>query len=107
MRSEAYYCSNIRIAASASLRDMTKNFDGEMMYSTPFPPMPPLTVPLPLVGVEEMEYVALTAWPKVGPLGAPMSSVPLRFPVGKPPSAVNSPEKIFTATTAGVVADPA
>ena len=64
-------------------------------------------VPLPFVGDEEMEYVALAAIPRLAPLGAPISSVPEIFPVGLAPSAVNSPEKITTPTAAGVVADPA
>ena len=39
------------------------------------------------------------AWkdvPGLAPLEAPISSVPVKLPVGVPPSAVNSPEKTFT-----------
>ena len=71
------------------------------------PPMPPLTVPLPFVGDGDTEYVALTATPKFGPLGAPISSVPLMLPVGLSPFAVNSPERIVTPSVAGTVASPA
>jgi hypothetical protein len=37
------------------------NFDGEITYATAFPPDPEvmLTVPLPFVGEEDTEYVAL------------------------------------------------
>jgi hypothetical protein len=63
-------------------------------------------VPLPLVGEEDMEYVALNAWPEIAPLAAPISAVPVRLPVGLAPFAVNSPEKIVTPDVAGVVAKP-
>jgi hypothetical protein len=33
---------------------------------TPFPPMPPLKVPLPFLGDADIEYAAFTAAPKVG-----------------------------------------
>jgi len=39
-------------------------------------------VPLPFVGDEVTEYIALKATPGFGPLGAPMSSVPVISPVG-------------------------
>jgi hypothetical protein len=40
--------------------------------------------------------VALKATPAFGPLGAPMSSVPVMVPVGLAPLAANSPEKTVT-----------
>ena len=51
---------------------------------TTFPPVPEVTVmvPLPSVGEEAMEYVALKAAPATGPLGAPISSVPVILPEG-------------------------
>src|SRR5262245_27253585 len=67
----------------------------------------PLMVPLPFVGEEETEYVALVAAPNVGPLGAPISSVPERLPIGLAPSAMNSPEKITARRDVGVVVEPA
>jgi hypothetical protein len=63
--------------------------------------------PLPFVGDEIIEYVALNATPGFGPVPAPISSVPLILPVGLAPSAVNSPEKGATPNVAGVVAKPA
>ena len=51
--------------------------------------------------------MAFTATARLGPLGAPISSVPVRLPVGLAPSAVNSPEKMVTPSAAGVVAEPA
>ena len=90
-----------------SLSETTTNFDAETTYMTPLPPMVPVMDPLPFVGVEDMEYVAFAATARLGPLGAPISSVPLRFPVGEAPSAVNSPEKIVTPSAAAVVAKPA
>src|ERR1700676_4978695 len=71
------------------------------------PPTLPAMVPLPFVGDEDMEYVALTAVPRLAPLGAPISSMPEILPVGLAPSAVISPEKILTPSAAGVVAKPA
>jgi len=50
--------------------------------------------------------VALAAG-ELGPLGAPISWMPVRLPVGVAPSAVNSPEKIVTPSVAGVVVNPA
>src|SRR5260370_30108876 len=73
----------------------------------PFPLMLPAMVPLPFVGIEDMEYAALTAAPEVAPLGAPISSVPLILPVGMAPSAVNSPEKMTTPRACGLVLEPA
>ncbi len=72
---------------------------------TALPPVPEVTVmlPLPFVGDEATEYVALKATPGVGPLGAPMSSVPAILPEGLAPSAVNSPEKTTTPKSAGLV----
>src|SRR6266566_3586351 len=67
----------------------------------------PVMVPFPLVGDEDMEYVALAARPKLGPLGAPISSTPAIPPIGLAPFAVNSPEKITTPVVAGAVVDPA
>ena len=71
--------------------------------------MPELTVmvPLPLVGEGDTEYVALKAPPGFGPLDAPMSSVPVRLPVGVAPFAENSPEKTVTPNAAGLVVKPA
>ena len=65
---------------------------------TALPPVPDVTVmvPRPLVGDEETEYVAVKAAPGLGPLGVPMSSVPVILPVGLAPSAANSPEKTTT-----------
>jgi len=65
---------------------------------TTLPPVPEVTVmvPRPLVGDGATEYVALKATPGFGPLGAPMSSVPFKLPVGLAPSAENSPEKTVT-----------
>src|SRR5882724_4866825 len=73
------------------------------------PPVPELTLmrPLPFAGEEATEYVALNAAPATGPLGAPMSAVPVRLPVGVAPSAANSPEKTVTPKSAGCVAKPA
>jgi hypothetical protein len=75
---------------------------------TALPPVPEVTVmvPLPFVGDDEREYVALNATPEFGPLGAPMSSVPVRLPVGVAPSAANSPEKTITPNAAGLVVKP-
>jgi hypothetical protein len=69
------------------------------------PPVPELTVmvPLPFVGDEAIEYVALNGAPETGPLGAPMSSAPLMLPAEVAPSAENSPEKTVTAKVAGLV----
>src|SRR6266404_4127434 len=76
---------------------------------TALPPVPEVTVmvPRPLAGDEETEYVALNAAPGIGPLDAPMSSMPVRLPVGVAPSAANSPEKTVTPKSAGCVAKPA
>src|SRR5467141_2402833 len=76
---------------------------------TAFPPLPEVTamVPLPSVGEEATEYVAWKAAPETGPLGAPMSSVPVMLAVGVAPSAENSPEKTTTPNAAGLVAKPA
>jgi len=73
---------------------------------TAVPPVPEVTVmvPLPFVGDEPTEYVALNAAPDTGPLGAPMSSVPVILPVVVAPSAENSPEKTTTPKSAGLVA---
>src|SRR6266581_9464350 len=95
------------MAGFASSMEATTNFEAEITYMTPLPPIFPAMVPLPFVGDEEMEYVALTDAPKVGPLGAPISSVPVILPVGMAPFAVNSPEKMETPRAAGVVAEPA
>lgn len=68
--------------------------------------MPEVTVmvPLPFVGDEPTEYVALNAAPETGPLDAPMSSEPVMLPLGLAPSAVNSPEKTVTPKPVGLVA---
>jgi hypothetical protein len=103
------YCSKIKTAGFGSLNETTTNFDGETTYAVALPPDPEVIdmVPLPLVGDEDMEYVALTATPELHPFVAPISSMPVRLPVGLAPSAVNSPEKITTPTVAGVVVEPA
>jgi len=61
-------------------------------------------VPLPFVGDEPTEYVALNVAPETGPLGAPISSVPVKLPVGLAPSTENSPEKTVTPNAAGLAA---
>jgi hypothetical protein len=66
-----------------------------------------VAVPLPFVVEEDMEYVALNAWPEIAPLASPISTVPARLPVGLAPFAVNSPVKTVTAKSAGVLAMPA
>ena len=71
------------------------------------PPTLPANVPLPFVGVDEMEYVELTLTPELAPLGAPISSLPEMLPLGLAPFAVNSPEKIVTPSVIGMVAKPA
>jgi hypothetical protein len=87
----------------------TTNFVGEITYATAFTPDGEVMVtdPLPFVGAEDMEYVAANAAPEVGPLALPISSVPVRLPVGLAPSALNSPEKIVPPGVAGTVAKPA
>jgi hypothetical protein len=76
---------------------------------TALPAVPEVTVivPRPFVGDEATEYVALNATPGFGPLGAPISSVPVILPVGLAPSAENSPEKTTTPKFTGLVAKPA
>src|ERR1700738_5683149 len=64
-------------------------------------------IPLPFVGDGDIEYVAPNATPGFGPLGAPISSVPVILPVGLAPSAENSPEKTTTPKSIGFVAEPA
>lgn len=73
----------------------------------PLPPTLPVMVPLPLVGVDEMEYVEFTLTPELAPLGAPISSLPAMLPAGLAPFAVNSPERIVTPSVAGTVVNPA
>src|SRR3979490_2099163 len=76
---------------------------------TALPAVPEVTVmvPLPFVGDKATEYVALKATLGFGPLGAPISSVPVILPVGLAPSAENSPEKTTTPKSTGLVAKPA
>jgi hypothetical protein len=76
---------------------------------TALPPVPAVTVivPLPFVGDEGTEYVALNVAPEIGPLCAPISSVPVISPVGVAPSAENSPEKTTTSNAAGLLVKPA
>jgi hypothetical protein len=102
-------CSKTHTAGFGSLNGTITNFDGEITYATALPPDPEVsvTVPLPFVGDEEMEYVAENVAPDIGPLEAPMSSMPLTFPVGLAPSAVNSPLNGVTPNPAGVAAKPA
>jgi|SRR5882762_1713215 len=101
--------SKIQTAGFGSFNGTTTNFDGDTTYTTALPPDPEVIVmvPLPFVGEEEMEYVALNAEPETGPLEAPISSMPVILPVGLAPSAVNSPEKIATFDVAGLIAEPA
>src|SRR5258708_36698341 len=75
---------------------------------TAFPPVPELTVivPLPLVGDEDTGYVALSAAPETGPLGAPLSSCPAMLPVGLAPSAGNRPGQPALAEDSAVFAEP-
>ena len=49
----------------------------------------------------------MNAAPEVGPLDAPISSVPVILPVGLAPSAVNSPERTATSNATGLVVKPA
>lgn len=70
------YCLKIKTAGFGSLNETTTNSDAETTYTMALPPRLPLKVPLPFVGDEDMEYAALAAMPKVGPLAAPISSVP-------------------------------
>src|SRR5579859_74907 len=72
-----------------------------------FPPTLPVKVPLPFVGVDEMEYMELTLTPELAPPGAPISSLPEMLPDGLAPLAANSPENIVTPRVIGVVARPA
>src|SRR5260370_41287925 len=76
---------------------------------TALPPVPEVTVmvPLPFVGDEVTEYVALSVAPETGPLGTPISSAPAILPVGVAPSPENSPEKTTTPNVAGQDAKPA
>ena len=76
---------------------------------TALPPVPEVTVmaPLPFVGDEATEYVALNVVPETGPLGTPISWAPVILPVGVAPSAENSPEKTVTPNAAGLVVKPA
>src|SRR6266436_9386303 len=73
------------------------------------PPVPEVTVmvPLPFVGDEATEYVALNVAPETGPPGTPISSAPVILPVGVAPSAENSPQKTTTPDPTGLVAYPA
>lgn len=95
--------SKCKTAGLGSFSETATNLEGEIIYMTAFPPVPEVTVmvPRPLVGEGEREYVAWKAAPETGPLRAPMSSVPVRLPVGLVPSAANSPEKAVTANVAG------
>ena len=99
-------CSKIKTAGFGSLSEIPTNFDAETMYMMAFPPDPEgaVIVPLPFVGDEATEYVALNATPGFGPLGTPISSVPVILPVGLAPTAVNSPEKTTTPYVTGVLA---
>jgi hypothetical protein len=102
-------CSKIHIDGFGSFIGTITNFDGEITYAIALPPDGEvmLTVPRPLVGEEDTEYVALNAAPETGPLASPISTVPVRLPVGLAPSAVNSPEKTVVAKSTGVLATPA
>jgi len=56
-------CSKSQTEGFGSLVGSTTNFEGEMTYARALPPDPEeiVTVPLPLVGEEDIEYVALNA----------------------------------------------
>ena len=85
-----------------------------MTYTTPLVPDWEIIVTEPLPGVEEdpfvgegIEYVAENGTPEIGPVVSPISSVPVRLPVGLAPSPANSPEKMVAFDVAGVLANPA
>ena len=58
-------------------------------------------VPLPSAVEEDMEYAASKAAPETGPLGEPISSVPVRLPFGLAPSALNSRSRCGALTDGG------
>ena len=102
-------CPKIRTAGFGSLNETTTNFDVETTYMMALPPDPGLTdmVPLPFVGDDDTEYVALNATPEFGPLESLISSTPVILPFGLAPSAVNSPDKVPAPNVAIVVVKPA
>jgi hypothetical protein len=101
-------CSKIHTEGFGSFIGTITNFDGEITYAIPVPDTEvKVTVPLPFAGEEDMEYVALNAWPEIGPLASPISAVPVRLPVGLAPFAVNSPENTVAAKSVGLLVIPA
>jgi hypothetical protein len=99
--------SKIKTAGFRSLNGTATSFDGEITYAMALPPDPEVAmIPLPFVDDEDREYEALNATLDFGPLGAPISSMPVILPVGLAPSAVNSPEKILTPNVPGVIVEP-
>jgi hypothetical protein len=69
------YRSKLNTAGFGSLNETTTNFDREITYTTALPPDPEVTtmVPLPFVGDGDMEYVALTVTPELGPRLRPVA----------------------------------
>jgi hypothetical protein len=102
-------CSKIRTAGFGLLKRTATNFDVDTMYRMAFSPDGEVTVrvPLPFVGDEDTEYVALNATPEFGPLESLISSMPVILPFGLAPSAVNSPEKVPPPNVAIVAVKPA
>src|SRR2546430_1932579 len=101
--------SNSHTAGFGSLKGTTTNFVGDTTYATALPPFGAVrfTVPLPFAGDELTEYVAANDAPDCDPLASPISTRPVRLPVGLAPLAENSPEKTFTLNAVGSVATPA
>src|SRR5882757_4604366 len=101
--------SNSHTAGFGSLSGTTTNFVGDTTYATALPPFGDVrfTVPLPFAGDELTEYVAANDAPDCDPLASPISTRPVRLPVGLAPLAENSPEKTFTLNAVGSVATPA
>jgi len=101
--------SNSHTAGFGSLSGTTTNFVGDTTYATALPPFGAVrfTVPLPFAGDELTEYVAANDAPDCDPLASPISTRPVRLPVGLAPLADNSPENTFTLNAVGSVATPA
>src|SRR5882724_7694563 len=101
--------SNSHTAGFGSLKGTTTNFVGDTTYATALPPFGDVrfTGPLPFAGDELTEYVAANDAPDCDPLASPISTRPVRLPVGLAPFAENSPEKTFTLNAVGSVATPA
>src|ERR1700757_230424 len=101
--------SKIMTAGLASSEETATNFAGEIIYTIAFPPEPDFTVmlPIPFVAEEGREYLAVNATPDCVPPEVPMSSAPVKRPLGLAPSAENSPENSVTPNAAGLEAKPA